>query len=85
MHTIHIGIGCNDDRVVTQVLHTILDIERRLQQVKLLILVHDLLRQAIAVQRLTTQAEHSLRHRPSVEDCRCLVAGGGLEPPAFRL
>lgn len=43
MHPVHIGIGRNDNLVVTQVIHILLNVECSLQQIELFILVNDLL------------------------------------------
>ena len=52
MHTIVIGIGCDDDAVVAQSIESILDIESSLQEVKFLILIDDLLALPVAVEGL---------------------------------
>ena len=39
MHSIDIGIGSDNNLVVAQVIHILLDVERRLKQVELLIFV----------------------------------------------
>ena len=61
VHTIHISIRCDDHTVIAKVIQGILDVQRMLEQVKLLILVHDFFGQTIAIQRLTAQTEHRLR------------------------
>ena len=61
VHAVHIGVGGDDDLVVTQVLHVLLDVERRLQEVELLVLVDHLLREPVAVERLAAQREDGLR------------------------
>ena len=61
MHAIDIGIGGDHDLVVPQVVHILLDVERRLQQVELLVLIYDLLREAEAVERLAPQRKNRLR------------------------
>ena len=60
VHTVHVGIGRDNHLVVAQVLEPVFDVEGRLQKVPFLVLVHDLLRKAVAVLRLTAQAEHRL-------------------------
>ena len=55
VHAVHVGVGSDDDLVVTQVLHILLDVERRLQEVELLVLVNHLLREPVAVERLAAQ------------------------------
>ena len=60
VHAVDIGIGGHDDLVVTEPLEAILDVERGLQEVKLLVLVNHLLGEAERIERLTTQAEHGL-------------------------
>jgi hypothetical protein len=66
VHAVHIGIGGDDDAVVAQAVHAVLDVERGLDQVELLVLVHHLLGEAVAVERLALEAEHGLcSHRGS--------------------
>ena len=55
VHAIDIGIRRHDHLVVTQSVQTILDVECRLEQVELLVLIHHLLGQAKAIQWFTTQ------------------------------
>ena len=43
VHTVDIGIGSHDDLVVAQVIKSFFDVERRLQQVELLVLIYHLL------------------------------------------
>ena len=52
MHTIVIGIGSDDDAVVAQSIESILDVECRLQEIKFLILIDDLLALPVAVEGL---------------------------------
>ena len=61
VHAVDIGIGGDDDLVVAQVIHVLLDVQRRLKEVELLVLVDHLLRQSVAVQRLAAQREDRLR------------------------
>ena len=63
VHAVDIGIGGDDDLVVAQVIHVLLDVQRRLKEVELLVLVDHLLRQSVAVQRLAAQREDRLRTR----------------------
>ena len=63
VHAVHVGIGGDDDAVVAQSVQAVLDVERGLQQVELLVLVDDLLGQAEAVERLTAEAEDGLQVR----------------------
>ena len=60
MHTVHVSIGRDNHLVVAQVLEAVFDVEGGLEQVPFLVLVHDLLGKAVAVLRLTAQAEHRL-------------------------
>ena len=60
MHTIVIGIGSDDDAVVAQSIESVLNVECRLQEVKLLILIDDLLALPVAVEGLSSQAEDRL-------------------------
>ena len=69
VHTVHIGIRRDNHIVVTQVLQTVLDVQRSLQEIELLILIHDLFSQTVRIQRLAPQAEHRLRvHVPRLGD-----------------
>ena len=54
MHTIVIGIGSDDDAVVAQSIESVLNVECRLQEVKLLILIDDLLALPVAVEGLSS-------------------------------
>ena len=60
VHTVHIGIGGDDDFVVAQVVDALLNVERRLQEVELLVLIDKCFALAIAVLGLTTQREDRL-------------------------
>ena len=60
VHSVDIGIGSHDDLVVAQVVETILNVEGSLKKVELLILIHHLFAQTIAIQRLASQREHRL-------------------------
>ena len=61
MHTIHIGISGDNHFVVPEIIQTFLYVQRRLQTVEFLILIHHFLGQSIAVQRLASEREHRLR------------------------
>ncbi len=61
VHAVHVRVRRDDHLVVTQPVHPLLDVQRALQQVELLVLVDHLLRQPIRVQRLPLQREHRLR------------------------
>ena len=61
MHAVHVGIGSHDDLVVAQSVEPVLDVERGLQEVELLIFVDHLFGQSEAVERLAAQREHGLR------------------------
>ncbi len=60
VHPVGIGIGCDDHLVVAQFVHALFDVERRLQQVELLVLIDNLLGESEAVERLATEAEDRL-------------------------
>src|SRR5690606_2798170 len=60
VHSVNVGIGCDYDIVVTQVLHLLLNVKCRLKKIKLLILVHYFLAHPIRIERLTTKAEYRL-------------------------
>lgn len=61
MHAIHIGIGGDDDFVVAQTIEAVLDIEGGLEEMKLLVLIDDLLGEAIGIERLAFECEDRLR------------------------
>ena len=60
MHPVVISIGGNNYPVVAKPFQAVLDIECSLQEIELLVLVDNLLRLSVAVQRLTTKAEDRL-------------------------
>jgi hypothetical protein len=60
MHAIHIGIRSDDDIVEPQSFITFFYIQRVLQQVKLLVFIHDLLGKPETVQRFSPQTEYGL-------------------------
>ena len=60
VHPVHIGVGSNHHPVVPQVFERIFNVQGVLQQVELLVLIHDFLGQTITVKGFTTQAEHRL-------------------------
>src|SRR5690606_17880488 len=61
VHSVNIGIGGNYNVVVPQIAEIFLDVQRRLQQVELLVFINNLLAHAVRVQRLSTQTENCLR------------------------
>ena len=61
VHTIDIGIGSNNHFVVPQLVQTVFYVKRRLQAVELLVLIHHLFGQSVAVKRFASQGEHGLR------------------------
>ena len=61
MHAVDVGIGGDDDLVVAQPIEALLDVERGLEQVKFLVLVDDLLGEAVGVERLALEGEDGLR------------------------
>ena len=61
MHAVHISIGGDNHFVVPEIVQTFLYVQRRLQTVEFLILIHHFLGQSIAVQRLASEREHRLR------------------------
>ena len=60
VHTIVIGIGGDDDFVVTQPFYAVFDIERGLQEIELFVLVHDFAGLSVAVEGFPSQAENRL-------------------------
>jgi hypothetical protein len=61
VHAVDIGIGGDDDLVVSQSVEAVLNVECSLQQIELLVLIDHLFCQAETVERLAAQAEHRLR------------------------
>jgi hypothetical protein len=60
VHAIDVGIGGDNNAVVAQVVERVFDIECVLEQVELLVLVHDFFGEAVAVEGFAAQAEHCL-------------------------
>ena len=60
MHSIHIGIGSDDDFVIAQFIQTVFNIQRRLQAIEFFVLIDHRLTQPVAVKRFTAQGENSL-------------------------
>ena len=60
VHSVVIGIGCDDDLVISEVVHVVLKSEGVNEQVELLVLGNLLAALLVAVDRLTSQAEHCL-------------------------
>ena len=60
MHAVHIGIGSDNHLVVSELIESFFDIERRLQAVELLVFIHHFLGEAIRVERLTAEGENGL-------------------------
>ena len=61
VHAVDIGISRDHHAVVSQVFDALLDVERGLQQCKLLVFVHHFTRKAEGVERLATKRENRLR------------------------
>ena len=61
VHAIDIGIGSDDDLVVSQVVEPVLYVESCLQEIELLVLIDHLLCQSEGVERLAPEREDSLR------------------------
>src|SRR5664279_6569183 len=60
MHPINVGIGRNNNIIVSQVFYSVFNIESRLKQVKLLIFVYNFLCESKTVKRFATKTEDSL-------------------------
>ncbi len=60
MHAIHIGIRCNNNVVITKIFISVFDVQSRLQQVELFVLINNLLGETETIQRLAFQTEYSL-------------------------
>ncbi len=61
MHSIHVRICGNDHLVISQTLQSVLDVQRMLQEVELLVLINHFFRQPVAIQWLSTETEDRLR------------------------
>ena len=57
VHAIHVRIGGHDDAVIAKAVESLLDIERRLEEVKFLVLVNDFFGQTVGVQRFAFEAK----------------------------
>jgi hypothetical protein len=60
VHPVDIGIGREDDLVVTQSVEILLDPECGLEEIELLVLVNDLPRHPVGIERLAAQGEDGL-------------------------
>ena len=60
VHAVDVGIGGDDHVVVAQAVEAVLDVERGLQKIELLVFVDNLACQAERVERLAAQREHGL-------------------------
>ena len=65
VHSVIIGIGCNNDAVVAQVIHVIFHSKGIDEQVELFIFSHSLAAFLVAVDRFSPEAEHCLRVCPA--------------------
>ena len=60
VHSVHIGIGGDDHFVVPQLVESVLYVERRLEAVELLVLIHHLFGQSIAIKGFASERENGL-------------------------
>lgn len=60
VHTVVVGIGGDDDFVVTQPFYAVFDVECGLQEIELFVLIHDLTGLSVAVEGFSPQAENRL-------------------------
>ena len=60
VHSVVIGIGSDDDLVIAQILHVVLETECVDEQVELVVLSHLLAAFLVAVYRLSSEAEYRL-------------------------
>src|SRR5664280_2973875 len=60
MHPINVGIGRNNNIIVSQVFYSVFNIQSRLKKVKLLILIYNFLGKSKAVKGFATETEDSL-------------------------
>ena len=63
MHSIDIGIRSNDNLIITKSFQAVFNIECGLQKIELFILIHNLLRQTITIQRFSSETEDRLEIR----------------------
>ena len=61
MHTVHVGVGGDDDFVIAQAVEPVFDVECGLQEVKFLVLVDHFFRQSVGVEGLAAEGEDGLR------------------------
>ena len=60
MHTVHICIRCYHDVLITQAFKPFLNVQGRLNEIELLILINDLLGKSIAVEGFPLETEDGL-------------------------
>jgi hypothetical protein len=60
VHAVDVGVGRDDDPVVAQAVEAVLDVECGLEEVEFLVLVDDLLGEAVGVERLALEGEDGL-------------------------
>src|SRR5205085_6378725 len=77
-HPVHICICCQYNIVVPQPFQSVFDIERMLQKVEFLILIHHFFCKPITVQWLTAETKNSLGIHPSAfcDGAACAVTFG---------
>ena len=61
MHAIDIGIGSDNNLVITKSIESVLNIEGSLQEIEFLVFVNHFLGESERVERLSAEGEHSLR------------------------
>ena len=75
VHAVHVRIRGHHHVVVAEVFQSVFNVQRRLQEVELLVLVHHFFGQTVAVQWFALETEHRLReHVPGGRD----GAGSGI-------
>jgi hypothetical protein len=61
MHAVDVRIGGDDDPVVAQSVEPVFNVQSRLEEVKLLVLIDNLLGEAIGIERFAFEREDGLR------------------------
>jgi hypothetical protein len=61
VHSVHIGIGCNNNLVVTQIVNAFFNVQRCLQQVEFFVFVNHFFGESEGIQRFPPQTENGLR------------------------
>ena len=60
VHAVDVGVGRDDDFIITQSIQAFLDIERRLEEMKFFVLVDNFLRETVSIKWFALQGEDGL-------------------------